>query len=221
MIAKRNLNLILVLILFLLYSLLSPVSTLAAENLSFVHQDHLGSTILITDSTGKLISKQIYYPFGETRNEVSEVGYQVTNRQYTGQVSDQDETGLYYYNARYYDPKIAKFTQADTLNVSPNRYTYAQNNPLRYTDPSGKVDWDMLGEDLSDIYPAWINYQIDFLHRQSRLLSDILSEPDDLLENFDENNEELCKKCHNEESPTFKGFKFDEMWTKIKHDKPE
>ena len=36
-----------------------------------------------------------------------------------------------------------------------------------------------------------------------------------------DNKEDLCKKCHNEESPTFKGFKFDEMWAKIKHDKPE
>ncbi len=35
-----------------------------------------------------------------------------------------------------------------------------------------------------------------------------------------ENKEELCKKCHNEESPTFKGFKLDEMWAKIKHDIP-
>jgi len=35
-----------------------------------------------------------------------------------------------------------------------------------------------------------------------------------------ENKEEFCKKCHNEESPNFKGFKFDEMWAKIKHDIP-
>ena len=35
-----------------------------------------------------------------------------------------------------------------------------------------------------------------------------------------DNKEELCKKCHNEESPTFKGFKLDEMWAKIKHDIP-
>jgi len=36
-----------------------------------------------------------------------------------------------------------------------------------------------------------------------------------------DNKEELCKKCHNEESPTFKGFKFDEMWAKIKHEIPK
>lgn len=36
-----------------------------------------------------------------------------------------------------------------------------------------------------------------------------------------EKTEDLCVKCHNEESPTFKGFKFDEMWAKIKHDIPE
>jgi hypothetical protein len=36
-----------------------------------------------------------------------------------------------------------------------------------------------------------------------------------------ENKEDLCKKCHNEESPTFKGFNLDEMWAKIKHDIPQ
>jgi len=61
---------------------------------------------------------------------------------YTGQEEDP-ETGLYYYNARYYDPILGRFISADSIVGNPrdpqdlNRYTYANNNPLKYTDPTG------------------------------------------------------------------------------------
>ena len=111
----------------------------AAETLNFVHQDHLGSTSLVTDSTGKVVSKQTYYPYGNTRSQSSVVSSQLTERQYTSQVSDQDQTGLYYYNARYYNPQIAKFSQPDNIDYGLNRYRYVNNNPLNYTDPSGNT----------------------------------------------------------------------------------
>lgn len=63
------------------------------------------------------------------------------DEQFTGQ--RLDSTGLYFYNARYYDPSIGRFISADTLVPSfanPqafNRYSYVYNNPLKYTDPSG------------------------------------------------------------------------------------
>lgn len=63
---------------------------------------------------------------------------------YAGYQYDE-ETGLYYINARMYDPVTARFLQADTylgsLNdpLSLNLYTYCLNNPHRYTDPSGHV----------------------------------------------------------------------------------
>jgi RHS repeat-associated protein len=62
-------------------------------------------------------------------------------QQFTGQ--RLDSTGLYYYNARYYDPNIGRFISPDTIFEDPlnpqslNRYSYCINNPLRYTDPSG------------------------------------------------------------------------------------
>ncbi len=65
--------------------------------------------------------------------------------QYTGQERDA-ETGLHYYNARYYDPHIRRFTQPDIFvqdiynPQSLNRYSYAFNNPLKYTDPSGHIN---------------------------------------------------------------------------------
>jgi RHS repeat-associated protein len=53
------------------------------------------------------------------------------------------ETGLYYYGARYYDPQLAKFITPDTIVPNPsnpqdlNRYSYCNNNPINYTDPTG------------------------------------------------------------------------------------
>ena len=64
------------------------------------------------------------------------------NPKYTGQTHDID-TDLYYYNARYYDPTLGRFLQADSVipNVfqaqTINPYAYVLNNPLKYTDPTG------------------------------------------------------------------------------------
>ncbi|AKG53329.1 hypothetical protein DGWBC_0653 [Dehalogenimonas sp. WBC-2] len=65
-----------------------------------------------------------------------------TDEKFTGQ--KLDSTGLYYYNARYYDPIIGRFISADTLVqnfTNPqtlNRYSYTSNNPLKYVDPTGR-----------------------------------------------------------------------------------
>ena len=76
-----------------LLSLLSVVLTAplkAAETLSFVHQDHLGSTTLVTDIQGKKVSKQVYYPYGETRTTE---GTLATERHYTGQGGGEEGRG--------------------------------------------------------------------------------------------------------------------------------
>jgi RHS repeat-associated protein len=67
-----------------------------------------------------------------------------TSYKFTGQRLD-DSTGLYYYGARYYDAVIGRFVQADTIVPNPgnpqslNRYSYVNNNPLKYTDPTGHM----------------------------------------------------------------------------------
>ena len=59
-----------------------------------------------------------------------------TARRYTGQTHDAVIAGIYYYGARYYDPALGRFLQADTIVPNPqnsqslNRYSYAANNPL-------------------------------------------------------------------------------------------
>ncbi|MCO5050791.1 MAG: pre-toxin TG domain-containing protein [Verrucomicrobiae bacterium] len=116
----------------------------------FYHQDHLGSSSVLSDYAGNLKELSVWYPFGRTQTNNPTAAFKVSNK-FTGQVQDE-ETGLYYYNARYYDPELGRFIQADTIIPDPanpqsyNRYAYVLNNPLRYTDPTGFEP-----DDLDDI----------------------------------------------------------------------
>jgi RHS repeat-associated protein len=101
--------------------------------------DHLGGTNVTANSSGVQISKLLYRPWGETRFSS---GTTPTTWRFTGQREDAT-IGLYYFNARYLDPQLGRFTQADTIVPEPgdpqalNRYSYANNNPVKFTDPSG------------------------------------------------------------------------------------
>ena len=84
-----------------------------------------------------------------------------TTWRFTGQREDAT-IGLYFYNARYLDPQLGRFTQADTIVLEPgnpqslNRYAYVNGNPLKYTDPSGNrleslIDIAFIVYDIHDI----------------------------------------------------------------------
>jgi RHS repeat-associated protein len=94
-----------------------------------------------TSLYGKVLSKNFPDSFLQRFRPIR-YGDVDVNHKFTGQEID-NETGLYYYNARYYDPQLCRFITADTLVVHGydpqdlNRYAYARNNPLKYTDPSG------------------------------------------------------------------------------------
>lgn len=109
----------------------------------YYHDDLLTSTAIQSDQNGNEIQNLGYTAFGKTRNTQSSSVFPVSRR-FTGQDLD-DDTGLYYYNFRYYDPQLGRFTQPDNIIAdfgdpqSYNRYTYVRNNPLRYTDPTGHL----------------------------------------------------------------------------------
>ena len=104
----------------------------------YVCQDQLGSTVLTADNNGVTLATVAYFPFGATRTSS---GTPNTDELFTGQRLDQ--TGLYYYGARYYDASIGRFISADSVVQSflnpqcLNRYSYCINNPLKYVDPTG------------------------------------------------------------------------------------
>jgi RHS repeat-associated protein len=100
--------------------------------------DHLGSTSIVTDASGTVISQTRYKAWGEVRHQS---GVTPTEYQFTSQYSYAADFGLLFYNARMYDPALKRFISADTI-VPPgvqglDRYSYTNNNPVRYTDPSG------------------------------------------------------------------------------------
>lgn len=105
----------------------------------YYHNDNLGSTSVITDKNGAKVQSLLYYPFGETRSNTGSID---VRHKYTSQELD-DSTGLYFYNARYYEPVLARFISPDSIIQSRkssqflNRYSYAMNNPVRYVDPTG------------------------------------------------------------------------------------
>jgi RHS repeat-associated protein len=106
--------------------------------LNYIIGDHLGSTSLVTDAAGVVVSQQQYKAWGETRYTS---GSEATRYQYTGQYSYELDFGLQFYNARWYDSSLGRFTSADTIVPGGvqgyDRYAYANNNSLRYVDPDG------------------------------------------------------------------------------------
>jgi len=118
--------------------------------------DHLGSTSIVADSSGSKVSDLRYRAFGETRFAW---GTTPTDYRYTGQ-REESLSGLYDYGARWYDATAGRFTQADStiaMNANPqalDRYAYALNSPLKYTDPTGHKacsDIDRNGECVVDL----------------------------------------------------------------------
>jgi RHS repeat-associated protein len=113
------------------------------------HDDHLGSTNITTDSSGTLASETVYYPFGTPRHEYfAEAAGLDPHYRFGGKERDK-ESGLQYFEARYYagglgrfasvDPLLARNPQADPASPQNlNSYAYSLNNPLRYIDPTGR-----------------------------------------------------------------------------------
>jgi RHS repeat-associated protein len=103
-----------------------------AGALSFFHADGLGSVVKTTNSAGAVVTSRRYDSFGNVELGATN-GYAFTGREW------DNETGLAYYRARYYDPKIGRFINEDPIRFGggANFYAYVQNNPVNFIDPSG------------------------------------------------------------------------------------
>nr|WP_305880045.1 RHS repeat-associated core domain-containing protein [Treponema sp. OMZ 787] len=133
----------------------------------YYHSDHLGSAQFVTDWRGRQYEHIEYTPYGELWIEEVAAGLDKLPFRFTGKELDE-ETGLYYYGARYLDPKYSRWLSGDpALNdyipkapiddeakkhnenlpgmggvfntVNLHVYHYAGNNPVKYVDPDGRV----------------------------------------------------------------------------------
>ncbi len=122
---------------------------------SYLLSDHLGSTSITTNASGNVIAELRYKSWGETRYSS---GSTPTNYKYTGQ-REEAGFGLYFYNARWYDSLTGRFAQADTIVTAGvqglDRYAYANNSPIRYTDPTGHKPACEEGDDCDQILSSW------------------------------------------------------------------
>lgn len=126
----------------------TPSGGSPAPAIFYTHTDHLGTSSVATNVAGAVTQEFDNFPFGETRAEVLRTGTG-TPKKFTGKELDE-ETGLYYYGARYYSPRIGRFVSLDPASVyvkdprsfvNPqgwNAYSYAVNNPMRFIDPTGE-----------------------------------------------------------------------------------
>jgi RHS repeat-associated protein len=120
------------------------------------HDDHLGSTSLITDENGTIVEETFYTPFGQTTSGGVKEAYLLYTNQF------KDAIGCYDYGTRVYCQKWYHFTSGDLAIQSPylpqslNHYSYVWNNPYKHVDSSGNfvdviVDVGFIGYDIYTI----------------------------------------------------------------------
>ena len=101
--------------------------------------DAHGNVVQMVDQNGNIVNNYTYDEWGNTKSQTEGIENPF---KYCGEYFDK-ETGLYYLRARYYDPTIGRFISEDSEwgkdndPLSLNLYTYCQNDPVRYMDPSG------------------------------------------------------------------------------------
>jgi RHS repeat-associated protein len=125
----------------------------SAAGTHYYLQDHLGSTVALTDAAGAVAERQQYQTLGASS------GSALTRYGFTGRELDET-TGLMYYRARWYDPQQGRFITEDPVGFAGgmNFYAYVRNNPLNATDPSGLMPAPY---EIAD----WLDQWIDCLER--------------------------------------------------------
>jgi RHS repeat-associated protein len=160
---------------------------------NYMTTDHLGSPRIVTDQDGAVVSRKDFGAFGDPVYSAQRVsgpegnGYDIPEirQDYTGHQKDE-ESGLEFAQARYYNSVHGRFTSVDPLAASAalddpqtfNRYTYVLNSPYRLTDELGLFGWDLSnhGRSVTEMGGKGA----------SRNVSDVQSEMASMLKKFDE-----------------------------------
>jgi RHS repeat-associated protein len=111
-----------------------PLASVQSATASYFLADHLGSILQVTNGAAAVTLTRQYDPWGNPLQGSTSAGYAYTGREW------DPEVGLYFYRARYYDPKLGRFLSEDPLGVDgpdPNVYAYVGSSPIRFNDPHG------------------------------------------------------------------------------------
>lgn len=123
------------------------VARRTATGVLFIHADHLGGPVAVTDGGGQVVGRLRYDPFGTVMEQTGAPG--AIAEGFTGGEREQ-ASGLLYLNARYYHPRIGRFVSPDTIvqhagdPMAWASYVYCRNNPVLYIDPSGNGFFEAL-----------------------------------------------------------------------------
>ena len=140
----------------------------------YYHPDHLGSSSYITNLNGEVSQHIEYVPFGEVfieeRNNTWNTPYLFNAKEF------DEETGMYYYGARYYEPRLSLWMSVDRFAEkypATSGYNYAINNPVRYIDINGdsirvsSENRELFNKTLKDVFGE---FSSKFSYTQSDML---------------------------------------------------
>jgi len=133
----------------------SHLATIQNNDTQYIHTDGQNSTTATTDQNGNLINTNQYTPYGITEST------NTNHFQYTGRQKINDS--LYYYRARFYDPKAGRFISEDPIGLrggDVNFYGYVLGDPVNFIDPLG-LYWG--------INQSYVQGQIDALSQLGQL----------------------------------------------------
>lgn len=130
------------------------VARASGNDVAFLHVDHLGSLVAVTDASAAVVSTLRYDPYGKV---VERTGAGVAEPLgFTGGVVEQSSS-LLYLQARYYQPGLGRFVSTDPIvqdvynPITWSPYTYCADNPASYVDPTGMGLFSFLGNVVSDV----------------------------------------------------------------------
>ncbi len=120
-----------------------PGNAIGTASVRFQHQNALGSMSIETDEAGAVVSYEEYHPYGTTAYRSARPGANLSLKRFrfAGKERD-DETGLYYFGARYYACWLGRWTSSDPSGIGAgfNAFRYCGNNPVMREDPAGLDD---------------------------------------------------------------------------------
>ena len=119
------------------------------KNIIYFTKDHISSNRITTKNNGDIEYQANYQPYGNIYTQTGQEKFKFSGK-------ELDSSNLYYFGARYYNSNIGRFTQVDPIfKPTESPYQYANNNPIKYVDPTGKA-----AEEATPL--EMVGYQVGF-----------------------------------------------------------